>query len=294
MSDLLSARAAGLAKELEFFARTRVEGYLKSNNASKRKGQSTDFIQHREYLPGDDLRSVDWRVLAKTDRLVTREYEEYTNLDLIIGLDFSGSMAYPDSGQSKIAFSRRMAAMLSYLLVHQRDAVGLAAMNTQIIHYLRPATSRRHLAELFRALVSVTPEGDTDLAVCIRQLLGQVRRRAVFVFFSDCFQDPAALTKALGILTVRGHDVVLYQVYHGREKELDLTGFTLFRDLETGQVDPADPLEIKTAYKDVFAEHQRRLREGTARYEIEFHSVEVSENWEDNLANLLRLRSRRT
>ncbi len=292
MNSLLTSRAAALAKDLEFFARTRVEGFLKSCNASKRKGQSTDFMQHREYMPGDDLRRVDWRVFARSDRLVTREFEEYTNLDVIVGLDFSGSMGYPDGGLSKIEFCRRMVAMFSYLLLLQRDTFGLAAMSTRIVQYLRPASGRRHLAALFRTLVDLTPEGDTDLAVCIRRLLSQVRRRSVFVFFSDCFQDPAALTKALGMLTVRGHDVVLYQVYHHREKVLDLTGFTLFRDLETDQVDPADPLEIRTAYEEVFAAHQRRLRNGTNRYGIEFHSVEVAENWEDLLANLLRIRTR--
>ena len=138
-TDLLTPRAAARAKELEFFARTRVEGFLKSINRSKLKGHSTDFMQHRQYMPGDSLRSIDWRVFARSDRLVTREYEEYTNLGVVIGVDFSGSMGYKGRGPTKIDFCRHCAAMLCYLLLSQRDSFGLAAMTDTIVRYLRPA-----------------------------------------------------------------------------------------------------------------------------------------------------------
>jgi len=291
-NDLLTPRAAALVKELEFCARTRVEGFLKSTNRSKRKGQSTDFMQHRQYMPGDDLRTLDWRVFARSDRLVTREYEEYTNLDVVIGLDGSGSMGYASDGLSKIEFCRRCGAMLAYLLMRQRDAFGLTILRDRVARYLRPQSSRRHLAEVFRQLVTLEADGLTDFAAGVDQLLGQVRRRSVFVFFSDCYQDPAPLTKALGTLVVRGHDVILYQVYDPAEEELPFSGFTIFRDLEGEGLDAADPLAIRQAYRDVFAEHVRRLKDGTARFGIEFHSVAVRPAWDDLLADLLRARTR--
>ena len=291
-TDLLTPHAAALVKELEFFARTRVEGFLKSNNRSKRKGQSAEFMQHRQYMPGDDLRSLDWRVFARSDRLVTREYEEYTNLDVVIVLDASGSMGYGTLELNKIEFCRRCAAMICYLLLGQRDAFGLTILRDRVAQYLRPQSSRKHLVEVLRQLVEAQPTGLTDFAVGVEQLLNQVRRRSVFVFFSDCYQDPDPLTKALGMLAVRGHDVVLYQVYDPAEAELPFAGFTLFRDLEGEGLDAVDPLEIRRAYRDVFAEHTLRIKEGTSRFGTEFHLIPVSGDWDEVLAGLLRERLR--
>ena len=291
-TDLLTPGAAALVKELEFFARTRVEGFLKSNNRSERKGQSAEFMQHRQYLPGDDLRRLDWRVFARSDRLVTREYEEYTNLDVVIGLDASGSMGYGTLELNKIEFCRRCAAMLCYLLLGQRDAFGLTILRDRVARYLRPQSSRKHLVEVLRQLVEAQPTGLTDFAGGVEQLLNQVRRRSVFVFFSDCYQDPEPLTRALGMLAVRGHDVVLYQVYDPAEAELPFAGFTLFRDLEGEGLDAVDPLEIRRAYRDVFAEHTLRIKEGTSRFGTEFHSIPVSVAWDEILAGLLRERLR--
>ena len=291
-TDLLTPGAAALVKELEFFARTRVEGFLKSNNHSKRKGQSTEFMQHRQYMPGDDLRSLDWRVFARSDRLVTREYEEYTNLDVVIGLDASGSMGYGTLELNKIEFCRRCAAMICYLLMGQRDAFGLTILRDRVARYLRPQSSRKHLVEVLRQLVEAQPTGLTDFAVGVEQLLNQVRRRSVFIFFSDCYQDPDPLMRALGMLAVRGHDVVLYQVYDPAEAELPFAGFTLFRDLEGEGLDAVDPLEIRRAYRDVFAEHTLRIKEGTSRFGTEFHSIPVSVAWDEVLAGLLRERLR--
>ena len=292
MTELLTPRAAALVKELEFFARTRVEGFLKSNNRSRRKGHSTEFMQHRQYMPGDELRRLDWRVFARSDRLVTREYEEYTNLDVVVGLDASGSMAYGGPELSKIDFCRRCAAMLCYLLMRQRDAFGITILRDRVAHYLRPRNSRSHLVEVLRQLVEARAAGPTDLAVGVEQLVNQVRRRSVFVFLSDCYQDPEPLARALGMLAARGHDVVLYQVYDPAEAELPFAGFTLFRDLEGQGLDAADPLEIRRAYRDVFAEHIRRVRDGTSRFGIEFHSTPVSTDWDGVLAGLLRERLR--
>jgi len=299
--ELLPPAAAARAKQLEFFARTRVEGHLKSVNRSRLKGSSTDFLQHRPYLPGDDLRNLDWRLYGRTDRLVTREYEEYTNLDVILALDGSGSMGYPvfqrasDAGGrlAKIDFARHCAAMLAYLLNRQRDRFGLATLAGSVLQYVRPSVGRKHLAVVFRHLVSLQPGGETDFDPCIRQLAGRITRKSVFVFFSDCYQDPDALTRAIGTLKLAGHDVLVYQLYDRTERDLPFPGFTLFRDLETGQVDAADAMEIRRAYRDVFDAHIRRLADGAAKFGIELHSLSVQPDWDLVLARLLRERAGR-
>ena len=292
-TDLLTSRAAARAKQLELFARTRVEGFLKSTNPSKLKGHSTDFMQHRQYVAGDDLRKLDWRVFARSDRLVVREYEEYTNLDTVLGLDFSGSMNYGTGELSKIDFVRHCAAMLCYVLELQRDRFGLAALTDTLADFTVPGSGRKHLVQVFRRMVELSPSGETDFAAGVPQILRRLRRRSLFVLFSDCYQEPEALTKALGTVTLQGHDVILYHVYHPDEADLTFPGFTLFRDLETGQVDPADPMTIRDAYREVFREHVERLSDGTARFAIEFHSLPVSADWDSVLAALLRERAQR-
>ena len=292
--ELLPEEAAERAKELEFFARTRVQGFLKGENRSRFKGASTDFFQHRQYAPGDDLRALDWRVFARSDRLVTREYEEYTNLDVILGVDGSGSMAYPPGEPvTKIDFARRCAAMLAYLLNLQRDRYGLAVVSDKMLRFVAPRTGRKHLAEALKQLAAIAPAGETDLAACVRQLERRVRRKSVFVFFSDGYQDPDPFTRAIGGLQLSGHDVILYQVFDPVEADLPFAGFTLFRDLESGQVDSADAPQIREAYRTVFREHVRHLQDGCNRYGIEFHSIPVSSEWDKVFASLLMQRASR-
>lgn len=293
-SELLTPRAAAAVKELEFFARMRVEGFLKSFNHSKLKGTSTDFLQHRAYLPGDDIRSLDWRVYARSDRLVVRQHEEYTNLDAVLVLDCSGSMAFAgNGGLTKFDFARRCAAMLAYLMTSQRDRVGVACCASAVVRFVKPDTGKAHLAQLLHELVGQEPAGETDLAACVAQLQKQVRRKGVFVLFSDCYQDPSAIGKALGILAQAGHDVIVYQIFARTEADLDFAGFTLFHDLETGAIDSADPQEIRTAYQTVFRDHIETLKQQTSGFGIEFHSLSVSRDWELILSRLLHERVER-
>lgn len=295
---LLTPAAAARAKQLELFARTRVEGFLKSHNRSPFKGHSTDFLQHRAYFPGDDLRTIDWRVYARSDRLVTRLFEEHTNLDIILAVDASGSMGYPPgpaspASLSKLEYACRCAALIAFIASRQRDRVGLATVNRDVTRYLRPGSGKKHLARLLGELSEARPAGETDFAAGLQRLAARTRRRSLLVLFSDCYQDPAPLVRALGLLRVAGHDAILFQVADPAESDLPFAGFTLFRDLEDGQIDPADPLEIRDAYRHVVREHLRALREGAARHAVEFHPLVTSNDWDITLATLLRQRERR-
>lgn len=292
-TDLLTPDAAALAKELEFFARTRVEGFLKGQNWSHRKGVSTEFLQHRAYMPGDDLRRLDWRVFARTDRLVTKEYEEFTNLDAVLALDCSGSMDYAGNGLSKVEFARRCAAMLAYLLNVQNDRFGLAVLSHKLTDYLPPSNGNKHMAELFRRMVSAPVADETDMAACAMELLHRLRNKSVFILLSDCFQDPEALCKGVGTLRQQGHDALVFHVYDPSETDLAFPGFTLFRDLETGQIDAADAMQIRQAYREVFQSHAQALRDGLASHGVEFYPFPVTEEWDLALARLLRKRAAR-
>lgn len=291
VSQFLTPEVAARAKQLELFARTRVEGMLKGQNWSRLKGTSIEFLQHRLYAPGDDLRSIDWRVSARRDRMVTREFEEFTNFDAILALDCSGSMDYQGEGMSKIEFARHCAAMLAWLVNAQNDRYGLALFSDKVTGVLAPSNGRKHMAELFRRIVAHPVAGETDFTVCTRQMLKRVRRRSVFLFFSDCFQDPEALTKSVGLLRLQGHDVLFFHIYDPSETDLAFSGFTQFVDLETKQIDAADPMEIRRAYQDVWTEHADKLERGFARFGIDFCPLPVQPNWDATLARLLRERA---
>ena len=289
--QLLSVEAAARVKHLELFARSRVESHFKGGHRSRLKGHSTDFLQHRPYLPGDDIRALDWRVYARSDRLVIREREEFTTLDVNIVLDCSASMAYGSGEMTKFEFARHCAALVTYLVVNQRDRVGVTFASNRVLSFIKPGSGGKHLAEMYRQLLTHEPAGETDLAACTKQLLGFVNKRSLFILFSDCYQDPAALGKSLGILSQAGHDIIVYQTFDPAESELPFAGFTLFRDLENGQIDPADPQEVRAAYTEVFRKHTRDLKTLTPSYGIEFHPLPVTADWEAALAQLLHERA---
>ena len=291
VTDLLTPAAAARARQLEFQARTTVEGLFKGHTRSKVKGVSPEFLQHRLYVPGDDLRLLDWRLFARTDRLVTREQQEFTNLDAILALDASGSMGYGREGLSKLEFATRCLALLALIFNGQNDRYGLAVCSNRLAGLLRPSNGRKHMAELFRRLVSTAADGETDVAACAATLLRQVPRRSVILFFSDGFQDPEPLLRGLSILSLKGHEVLFFQVYDPSETDLDFVGFTQFLDLETQRVDAADPAEIRQAYREVFRAHQQRLRDGLLRSGIEFHPLPVTPAWDEALAAILRSRT---
>ncbi|MDA0839415.1 MAG: DUF58 domain-containing protein [Planctomycetota bacterium] len=291
-AQLLTSSAVARIKQLEIFARKRIDGYLKGANRSRAKGISTEFMQHREYQHGDDLRHLDWKVFARTDRLVTRVFEEFTNLDAILVVDFSGSMEFGERPMSKVEFALHCSAMLGYLCFLGQNRFGLASCAESITDFLPPKMGNRHLAEFYRKLVEMNVRGETDLKGCAMSLTNHVRRRSLIIAISDCYEDPEALTHALGQLVLRGHDVILYQIVHEDEQELTQTSFTLYRDMETGQMDGADPLEIRDAYRDVAFEHGRKLSDGATRLGIEYHQLTVTEDWDRVLALLLHKRAR--
>jgi uncharacterized protein (DUF58 family) len=290
-TTLLSPEAAARVKHLELFARSRVESHFKGTHRSRLKGHSTDFLQHRPYLPGDDIRALDWRVYARSDRLVVREREEYTTLDVNLVLDCSASMNFGSGTLSKWEFARHCAALLTYLVVNQRDRVSIAFASDHVLSFAMPGSGGKHMAELFRQLLAREPAGQTDLAACTRELLQFARKRSLFIFFSDCYQDPAELGRSLGILSRAGHDLIVYQVHDPAEADLPYTGFTLFRDVETGQIDAADPKEIRAAYQKVFHQHTRELKSIALSYGVEFRPLPVTDNWETAMAQLLHERA---
>ncbi len=279
---------------LTMVARTLVEGFLTGVHKSPYKGFSVEFAEHRQYYPGDEIRHVDWRVYGKTDRYYVKEYEEETNLKAYLLIDASGSMAYRGDHPSKFQYAQYVAASLAYLMLHQRDAVGLIIHDTQLRQMLPARANTKHLLRLIRTLENTQPGGETALAPLWHDLAGhQFRRRGMVVILSDCFDDLDRLLKALRHFRHRRHEVILFHVLAPEEIEFPFQRLTQFRSLEQSRDRLlVDPYRIRREYLERFEEFCRRLREGAGQMQIDYHRMCTNEPVERALGIYLSRRQR--
>ena len=279
---------------LTMIARGIVEGFLAGVHKSPYKGFSAEFAEHRQYYPGDEIRHIDWRVWGKTDRHYVKEYEEETNLKAYLLVDASGSMAYRGRHPSKFQYAQYVAASLAYLMLHQRDAVGLAVHDHQPRQLIAPRSTSKHLLRIVNALDQTQPGGETSLAPLWHQLAGQMRQRGLVVILSDCFDELPALFRALRHFRHRRHEVILFHVLAPEEVEFPFQKWTQFRDLEApGQKLLVDPRQLRQEYLKNFAEFQTELRRQTGRMQIDYHPMRTDEPVERALGVYLTKRQTR-
>ncbi len=236
--------------DLHLAARSIVEGYLSGLHRSPLRGHSVEFAEHREYVPGDDLRYVDWKVFGRSDRYYLKQFEEETNLSCFLLLDTSESMTYrgPQSPLSKFEYARFLSAALGYLVIHQQDAVGLACFGDRPREFLRAAGTAPHLKQIIDALDRVECSGETSLGPALHELADQIRKRSVVILISDLFDDLEALELGLKRLHHRRHDVRVLQILDPAEIEFPFDDPTLFLGLESPQRQMVEPRLLRQAY----------------------------------------------
>jgi uncharacterized protein (DUF58 family) len=234
---------------MELKARTVVEGFLSGLHRSPYKGFSVEFAEYRQYMPGDDLSTLDWKVYARSDRHYVRKYEEETNLECHILLDLSASMAYRGAApMSKLEYGSVLAASLAFLMNRQRDATGLIAFEDRIVFRLPARARSGHLHALLLALEQLEPGRRSDVGRPLHQLAEALTKRSMVVLISDMLDDPEPVVKGLRHLRFRGSDVVVFQVLDPNELTFPFRGPSRFKDVETGQEVTADPSSIRTQY----------------------------------------------
>src|SRR5256885_4965711 len=220
---------------LELKARTIVEGFLSGLHRSPFKGFSVEFAEYRQYMPGDDLSTIDWKVYARSDRYYVKKFEEETNLDCHLMLDVSGSMAYGARGMTKFEYGACLAASLGYLMKRQRDAFGLTAFNETIVEMLPASARGGQLRNLLVSLQRLAPANQTDVSKPLHQLAGSLTKRGLVVLISDLLDDPEAVIRGLKHFQFRGSDVIVFQVLDADELEFPFDRATRFEDLETNE-----------------------------------------------------------
>ena len=242
---------------LELLARITVEGFLSGLHRSPHLGLSLDFAEHRQYMPGDDIRRVDWRLYARTDRYYVKEFESDTNTNFVLLLDISRSMSYASDGISKLDYARFLAACLAFFSHGQRDRVGLVTFDQDIVEYVPP--SAKHLDVLLHTLDRIDAGRPGGLGKPLLKTAGLLPRRGMIVLISDLYEEPQAVFDALKPLGARGHDVIVFHLLDPTEIEFPFDAAANFEDLESGERLPVDPETLREQYRELVRAHVATL-----------------------------------
>jgi uncharacterized protein (DUF58 family) len=280
MASHIQFDPTSLAKygRLALVARTLVEGFLTGAHKSPYKGFSVEFAEHRQYYPGDEIRHIDWRAFGKTDRYYIKEFEEETNLRAHLLVDASGSMSYKGAQHSKFEYAQYVAASLAYLMLHQRDAVGLVTHDTKIRQIIKPKASSKHLLHLLRMLEETEPGGETSMAPLWHDLAGQIKRRGLIVILSDCFDNLPELMRALQHFRHARHEILLFHILAPEEMDFPFKKWTQFRNLEVaGHKLLVDPQRLRKEYLKNFEAFCKGLRDQAGQMQIDYHLLRTDE-----------------
>lgn len=274
-----------------------MEGFLSGLHGSPFKGFSVEFSEHRKYVRGDDVRTIDWKLWSRTNRYYVKQYEAETNLTGTMVVDVSASMGYAGKPNSltKLEYATYLAAAMSYLMVHQQDPVGLITCGEKIGGYLKPKSKPSHLLSILRILSETKPAGRTKLAENLHQIAEMIDHRGMVMIFSDLLDDAGEdrVLDGLAHLRYRGHDVILFQIFDAAEAQFPFTELMKFEDIEDTDITlTADPLSIRQAYLQELKAFLDRYRDECVKRRIDFVPVDTSATFDKALMAYLQLRTR--
>jgi uncharacterized protein (DUF58 family) len=277
---------------LELKARTIVEGFLSGLHRSPFKGFSVEFAEYRQYLPGDDLSSIDWKVYARSDRYYVKKFEEETNLDCRILLDISASMGYGRRGVTKLQYASFLAASLAYLMNKQRDAVGLTTFDDAIVNLLPPSARPGHLRALLVTLDRLQAGKRTDVSKPLHVLADGIVKRGMVVLISDLLDEPDRVVEGLRHFRFRGTDVIVFHIMDPDELTFPFERASRFRDLEDGEELMAVPSVVRAKYLEELQKTLETYKRELSSAGIDYKLIDTSEPLEFALMSYLSSRSR--
>jgi len=269
-TQFLDPAVLGRIGNLELLARTVVDGFLTGLHRSPYLGFSMEFAEHRPYMPGDDIRRIDWRLFARTDRHYIKLFEADTNTNFSVLLDVSASMSYGSHSLTKLDYARYLAACLTYFSSRQRDRVGLVTFDHAIVDYVPP--SMKHLDTILHTLDRAEAGRPGSLEQPILQITERLGRKGILVVISDFYEDPDVVLRALGPLRARGHDVIVFHLMDPYEIDFPFEDASGFEDLESGEQIPVIPGKLKDDYVSMVQAHvaslERRFTDNRIDYTL--------------------------
>jgi uncharacterized protein (DUF58 family) len=283
-------RALARISTLELLAKNVVDGFISGLHRAPHLGTSLDFAEHRSYMPGDDLRRLDWRLYARTDRFFLKQFEADTNASTSVFVDVSSSMSYGLSGISKLDYARYLAASLLYFSSRQRDRVGLATFDDAVVEWIPP--SARHLDLSLMALERAVAGRPGNLAPPLRILGDRLRRRGIVVLISDFYEEPGTVLDALKKLRYRGHDLVVFHVLDPTEIDFPFEDAQPFEDLESGVRIPVVPESQRARYRALVEAHVETLQKGCTGHRIDYMLLNTALPLDHALFRYLSVRER--
>lgn len=291
----LSPQTLAKLKGLELKARLIVEGFVAGMHRSPYQGFSVEFAQHREYVPGDDLRYVDWKVYGKSDRYYLKQYEEETNFACHLLLDTSESMRYRSdlAAVSKLEYAQYAAAAISYLIVRQQDAVGLATFDSAVKNVVRPSSQPSQLKQLYRAMEQTPAHGETALGPILHDLAERIQKRGLVILFSDLFDDIEALESGLKHFRYKRHDVSVMHVIDPAEQDFPFEEPTLFKGLEGLPEQMSEPRSLRRAYRREFEDYLLQVRRLCREMHIDYVLLRTDQTLDTALRSFLTARTHR-
>ncbi len=289
----IDRRAVGKISRLEFRARQAMAGYYSGIHKSPFQGFSVEFAEYREYMPGDDLRFMDWRVLARTNKHFIKKYEAETNLNCYVLLDTSGSMEFTTAEPSRLDYGASLAAALSLLMLRQGDQAGLVTFDTAVRHFIPPRGNARHFAEIANALEHLKTGGETDVSGVLHEIAERIRRRSLVIIISDFFGNTEDILRGLQHFRHRHHEVVCLHLVDDAEIEFPYDRITMFECLEGGRQIVVDPRVVAEGYRLRFARFLDEIRRGCTEKGVDYRRMMLSEPFDEALTAYLAMRKQR-
>jgi len=277
-------------KDLELLARNVVDGFINGLHRAPFFGASIDFAEHRGYVPGDDIRRVDWRLYARTDRYFVKQYEADTNANFAVLLDVSRSMGFASDEVSKLQYASFLAASLAYLSHKQRDRVGIITFDEDVVTYVPP--SAKHFNVLLHTLDSSHAERPGRLLKVLEKVAEHFRRRSIVVLISDLYENPADLMDALKPYRAMGNDLIVFHILDPAEIAFPYTEASRFQDLESGEQVPVVPEVFAEQYRQMMREHIETLTARCAEARIDYVQLQTSQPLDEALFYYLGNRER--
>lgn len=290
---LISPEVLSRLKGLEIKARLVVEGFIAGLHRSPYHGFSVEFAEHRQYMPGDPIRNIDWKVYAKSDRFYIKEYEEETNLKAYLLIDCSRSMAFAaDNRVDKLHYSLQLAAALAFLMLKQRDAVGLVGFDEKINTYVPPRSAASHLHVLLREMEGFNPSEKTNIAGTLHEMAERIKRRGLVIVISDLLDDPTQIIAGLKHFRHKKHEIIVFHVLDPKERDFSFPLEAIFKDMETGEQINTLPWQIKGDYQKIVGGVLERFARECRMSNIDYVPIDTAMSYDFSLFAYLNKRSR--